>query len=90
MYVPSVPRKPIQCPMSEYDELPYPDALHEGTHIDVLASRARLLGVRAPDPETARVLEVGCAIGGNLIALASALPDATFVGLDRSASRPHT
>ncbi|MEZ4315902.1 MAG: class I SAM-dependent methyltransferase [Myxococcota bacterium] len=73
--------------MSEYDELPYPDALHEGTHIDALASRARLLGVRAPDPETARVLEVGCAIGGNLIALASALPNATFVGLDRSTTQ---
>ena len=32
----------------------------------------------------ARVLEVGCASGGNLIPMAVGLPDATFVGFDRS------
>ena len=32
-----------------------------------------------------RVLEIGCAGGGNIVPMAYGLPDATFVGLDRSA-----
>jgi SAM-dependent methyltransferase len=39
-----------------------------------------------PPPVTAcRVLELGCAAGGNLIPMAEALPDSTFVGIDLSA-----
>lgn len=44
----------------------------------------RLFGLRAPDPSTARVLELGCAGGSNLLPLAYALPDAQFVGIDLS------
>ncbi|MCB9677602.1 MAG: methyltransferase regulatory domain-containing protein [Alphaproteobacteria bacterium] len=67
-----------------YADMPYPDALHEGTHLDGLAARARLHGVDAPDPETARVLAIGTARGANLLALAAAFPKATFVGVDLS------
>ena len=44
----------------------------------------KLFGLDAPDPSTARVLEIGCAGGSNLIPLAYALPDATFTGIDLS------
>ncbi len=37
-----------------------------------------------PDVTTARVLEIGCAGGGNIIPLAAAFPDARFVGIDLS------
>lgn len=46
---------------------------------------ARLLG-RQPAPiANCRVLEIGCAAGGNLLPMAYSLPDAEFVGIDYSA-----
>jgi SAM-dependent methyltransferase len=41
-----------------------------------------LFGVRSAAPRRCRVLELGCGDGGNLIPMALALPDATFVGVD--------
>jgi SAM-dependent methyltransferase len=38
--------------------------------------------VRSAAPERCRVLELGCGDGGNLIPMALALPDASFVGID--------
>lgn len=63
-----------------YTSLPYPR-----THPDHLAAMARLRGVRAPAPERASVLEMGCGSGGNLLPMAAHLPDARFVGVDLSA-----
>src|SRR5262245_35359566 len=40
-----------------------------------------------PPVPTARVLELGCAAGGNLLAVAQLLPDARFVGVDLSPSQ---
>ena len=37
-----------------------------------------------PAVTTARVLEIGCGGGGNIIPLAAAFPDARFVGIDLS------
>jgi len=39
-------------------------------------------GLASADVRRARVLELGCCSGGNLIPMAEQLPDATFVGLD--------
>lgn len=43
---------------------------------------ARLFGVPAASPATARVLELGCGTGANLLPMADAFPLATFVGVD--------
>jgi methyltransferase-like protein/SAM-dependent methyltransferase len=43
---------------------------------------ARLFGVPAASPATARVLELGCGTGANLLPMADAFPLATFVGID--------
>ncbi len=43
-----------------------------------------LFGVEAPDPAGCRVLEIGCAGGGNVLPLAVAMPEASFVGIDLS------
>jgi SAM-dependent methyltransferase len=67
-----------------YDQTPYPAHAITETHPGRLAAIARLLGVDAPAVEHARVLELGCARGGNLLPLASSLPGATFVGVDLS------
>lgn len=70
-----------------YDELPYGSQTIRETHPSGLAAIALLFGVEAPSPETARVLELGCAEGGNLLPMAVAAPGATFVGIDLSAKQ---
>ena len=71
-------------PTDPYDELPYGDYAWQGSHPDALAAIAWLRGLEPAAVETARVLELGCAAGGNLLAMAEDLPRARFVGLDRS------
>lgn len=67
-----------------YDELPYGSRAVRESHPSHLAAIARLFGVDAPAPESARVLELGCAEGGNLLPMAVAAPGATFLGVDLS------
>ena len=69
-----------------YADVPYANRAHAQSHPDLLATGARLRGVQAPDPATARVLELGCNAGANLIAIAYAFPDATVVGIDYAPS----
>ena len=52
-----------------------------------IATIAALMGVDAPDPSSARVLEIACGDGGNLVPMASATPLGRFVGID-IATRP--
>ena len=72
---------------TSYDEFPYESLPVAGTHPDRLATHAWLAGVQAPPLETCRVLELGCAGGGNLIPMAVELPRAQFVGVDLSAAQ---
>ncbi len=67
-----------------YDEIRYPFLAHRHTEPDRLAAIARLHGIDAPPVERARVLEVGCAVGGNLASMAMMFPGAQFVGFDVS------
>jgi SAM-dependent methyltransferase len=67
-----------------YDAVPYESKPLQPTHPDHLAVMARLAGLVPPDPTTCRVLEIGCATGGNLMPMALGLPGATFVGVDVS------
>jgi methyltransferase-like protein/2-polyprenyl-3-methyl-5-hydroxy-6-metoxy-1,4-benzoquinol methylase len=70
--------------VNSYDALPYDSHPYSSTHPDHLATIAKLFGMQPPDVDSARVLELGCAAGGNLIPLAVAIPSATFVGIDLS------
>ena len=67
-----------------YDETPYPSGAFPQTHPNRLAAMARLFGVPAADPSKARVLELGCADGTNLLPMAEQAPGATFLGIDLS------
>lgn len=67
-----------------YDELPYDSLPLPETQPDFLAAIAWLHGYAAPDPGQARVLELGCAAGGNLIPLAYHHPEASFIGIELS------
>jgi methyltransferase-like protein/SAM-dependent methyltransferase len=68
-----------------YDELPYTSYPYARSHPDRLATIGRLFGMRPADLAGARVLELGCASGGNLIPIAEELPGAELVGVDLSA-----
>jgi len=71
-------------PGGDYDRLPYPSMPFAHTQPAHLAAVAALFGLSAADAGTARVLELGCAAGGNIIPLAARFPQASFVGIDLS------
>ncbi|MBN9521961.1 class I SAM-dependent methyltransferase [bacterium] len=70
---------------NSYDEVPYESHPYAQTHPSRLAVVARLFGLDPPPVETARVLELGAAAGGNLVPVAEAFPRARCVGIDLSA-----
>lgn len=70
--------------LDSYDALPYDSLALPETQPDRLAALAKLHGFDAVDPRAARILEIGCAQGGNLIPLAWRWPDADCVGVDLS------
>jgi methyltransferase-like protein/SAM-dependent methyltransferase len=68
-----------------YDAVPYQSHAFSQSQPDKLAVIARLFGLTPVLPSSARVLELGCAAGGNLIPLAARFPNAQFLGIDLSA-----
>jgi len=69
---------------SSYDDLPYPSKPFAQTHPDHLASIATLFDLTPVPADGCRLLELGCASGGNIIPTAVAFPDSRFVGVDYS------
>lgn len=67
-----------------YEEIPYQGKAITLTHPCRLAMVARLSGLTPPPPARSRVLELGCAVGTNLLPMAENLPGSRFVGVDRS------
>ncbi|HEY9271685.1 methyltransferase regulatory domain-containing protein [Achromobacter sp.] len=67
-----------------YDETPYQSNAFSISAPGRLRAIAALYGLSAPPVESARVLELGCAAGGNLLPFAVAHPDAHIVGIDLS------
>jgi methyltransferase-like protein/2-polyprenyl-3-methyl-5-hydroxy-6-metoxy-1,4-benzoquinol methylase len=70
--------------MTSYDEVPYPVFSHSQTHPAELATLAVLHGLQPAPVQKCRVLEIGCAQGGNLIPMAYGLPTSEFIGIDLS------
>lgn len=68
-----------------YDQVPYPGLSYTPTHPDRLAVIARLMGLNPAPADHCRVLELGCAVGGNLVPMAYSLPHNRFLGIDNSA-----
>ena len=67
-----------------YDEVPYESGAIAQAHPQHLAALAILFDVVPPDVEDCRILELGCAEGGNLIPLAADLPGSRCLGVDLS------
>ena len=70
---------------SPYDAVRYPSAVYAQTHPDRLATAGLLFGLRPAPVTRARVLELGCGEGTNLIAMAVSLPESRFYGFDLAA-----
>ena len=75
--------------MSEVNLTSYENVLYESkplypTHPDNLSAVAWLFGMQPAPVEGCRVLELGCATGGNLLPMAATLPNSQFVGIDLS------
>jgi len=69
-----------------YDEVRYSNFPYAQTHPERLATVAILHGLTAPDPFRARVLEIGCGAGGNLMAMTAATPGIQALGVDLAPS----
>lgn len=66
----------------KYDLLPYESKPFPMSQPARLGAMAQLFGLEAAPLETARVLELGCAAGGNIIPHAARYPKARYVGVD--------
>jgi SAM-dependent methyltransferase len=68
--------------MDHYAAVPYRSIPFPDSHPGHLAAVGRLFGLSPADPSRARVLELGCAAGGNLIPLAWYQPGGRYLGID--------
>jgi len=69
---------------ADYDEFPYPSYCYPQSSPEHLAAIGTLFGMTPPSLATARVLEFGSGMGGNLLPLAARFPEARFLGIDYS------
>lgn len=67
-----------------YDEVPYESYSYPMSHPYHLMTMATLFGMKPTLPDKSRILELGCASGGNLIPHAVNYPTAQFIGVDLS------
>src|SRR5688572_5975779 len=69
-----------------YDRFPYQSFPYYETHPERLRFIAHLFGLAAAPVDRARILEIGCGGGGNLIPTAELNPEARLVGIDLAES----
>lgn len=67
---------------TSYDQVLYRGLPFAQSHPDRMATLATLFGMNPAPVERCRVLEIGCADGGNLIPMAFDLPGSEFLGFD--------
>jgi len=80
--IPTEPQKAVA--QNPYDAVPYIIQAYAQTHIAHLYLIGRLLGMEPPDFRRARVLELACAAGGNILPMADQYRASDFTGIDLS------
>ena len=83
-------RRQIMTTLPSYDLVPYESMPAAATHPDRMTTLGRLFGLDPAPVTDCRVLELGCADGGNLMPMGFNLPGSTFVGIDLSAKQIQT
>src|ERR1043165_56707 len=81
---------PMTDTAAAYDQVPYAFYCFPESHPRRLQATAHLFGLDAPAPAECRVLELGCAVGGNIVPMAYSLPKAQLIGIDLAASQIET
>jgi methyltransferase-like protein/2-polyprenyl-3-methyl-5-hydroxy-6-metoxy-1,4-benzoquinol methylase len=74
----------MSLPQTSYDELPYTSTPMAYAQPERLATLAKVFGMQTPAVAKARVLELGCADGINLITTAQHFPETECIGVDLS------
>lgn len=69
---------------NSYEAMPYMSLPYHQTHIAHLHTIGRLFNLAPRDFRHARVLELGCAAGGNILPMADQYPESSFLGIDLS------
>jgi methyltransferase-like protein/2-polyprenyl-3-methyl-5-hydroxy-6-metoxy-1,4-benzoquinol methylase len=69
---------------TSYDQVPYKSFPFRQCHPDRLATIAALHGLSGKPINESRILEIGCASGGNLLPIADRYPGSQCVGIDLS------
>ncbi len=72
-----------------YDSMPYESFSYPFTHPDHLYTIGKLFKLKPADFKKCRVLELGCAGGGNLLPLAYSFPESEYIGIDLSKEQIH-
>lgn len=67
-----------------YDRYPYTSKSYLRTHPHYLYSVMKILGFDAPNIQKARILEIGCSFGGNILPIAINYPETEIYGIDIS------
>jgi SAM-dependent methyltransferase len=80
----SAPPAASALPGGDFNVIPYTSMAFPQSQPARLAALGILFGLAPPAVATARVLELGCAAGGNLIPHAVRFPQARFLGIDLS------
>ena len=82
--VKSVKEDAAQAKPYSYDLVPYESQPFAQSEPDAIAAMARLFGLSPVPPDKARVLELGCSAGGNIIPLAARYPGMKVTGIELS------
>ncbi len=75
-------KDPAAALSQAYNEVPYSSYPFAQTSPDMLQGIGKLFGLNAPSPDKARILEIGCASGNNIIAMAARFPGSSCIGID--------
>ncbi len=79
---PIAPQNAATPPGGDFNAIPYVSNAIVQSQPARLFALATLFGLTPPAMETASILELGCASGGNIIPLAARFPHARFLGFD--------
>ncbi len=69
---------------NSYNQIPYETSYLAETDPQLLQARAFLFGLNAKDKNEAKILEIACGSGENLIELAKKYPQSKFLGFDEA------
>ncbi|MBC2714110.1 MAG: methyltransferase domain-containing protein [Desulfobacteraceae bacterium] len=65
-----------------YKEVPYLSQAYPNSHPERLATLGKIFNMSPAPVTSCRILELGCASGGNIIPMAYFLPESEFVGIE--------